>query len=203
LVVLRSKTKIPYPASHFSHLRRGGLSIGEIQCSDFMRQRSKLTGTALIILIVIVLVGCGVGKEKVLVLKEGRGGSEYHITVPDRVFILSFIHSVHHTPVHEVIEVQNDNTLTLKELRYDTLGVGMPYDYENGTLEIIDGKFVLKFDRKFDSINMIVSPIPEHSITIGENTYPLLEFTDPESSLEIKAVDKWSFRWFRLGRKGA
>jgi hypothetical protein len=168
-----------------------------------MRQRLKLTGTALIILMVVALVGCSIGKEKALVLKDRRGGTEHTITVPDRVFTLSFIHSVHHTPVHEVYEIDDDNTLILKELRYRSLGVGMPYDFENGTLEIIDGEFVLKFDRKFQSINMIVSPIPEHTITVGDRTYPLLEFTKPESPLEIKAVDKWSFKRLRLGKKGA
>ncbi|MFA6669814.1 MAG: DUF1850 domain-containing protein [Bacillota bacterium] len=203
MVFLRSKTKIPHPASHFIHLRRGGLGIGGIQCSDFMGQRLKLTGTVLIILIVIALVGCGIGKEKVLILKYGQGQEEHRIAVPDGVFTLSFIHSVHHTPVHEVYQIRDDNTLVLKELRYRSLGVGMPYDYENGTLEIADGEFVLKFDREFESINMIVSPIPEHTITIGEDTYLLFELTEPESPLEIKAVDKWSFKWLRLGRKGA
>lgn len=203
MAVLRSKTKIPHPASHFSRLRRGGLGIGEIQCSDFMIQRLRLTGTALIVLMVIVLIGCGIGKEKVLVLQDGHRGTEYRIAVPDRVFTLSFIHSVHHTPVHEVYQINGDNTLVLKELRYSSLGVGMPYDYENGTLEIIDGEFSLKYDREFQSINMIVSPIPEHTITVDGKTYPLLEFTKTEGPLEIKAVDKWSFKWLRLGRKGA
>lgn len=197
------EAKVPHPASHFSRLRRGGLGIGEIQCSDFMRQRLKFTGTALIVIMVIALIGCGIGKEKVLVLQDGHRGTEHRITVPDRVFTLSFIHSVHHTPVHEVYEIDGDNNLVLKELRYSSLGVGMPYDYEDGTLEIIDGEFTLKFDREFQSINMIVSPIPEHTISVDGKTYPLLEFAKPEGPLEIKAVDKWSLKWLRLGRKGA
>lgn len=197
------EAKTPHPASHFSRLRRGGLSIGEIQCSDFMRQRLKLAVTALIVLMVIVLIGCGTGKEKVLVLQNGHRGTEYRITVPDRVFRLSFVHSVHHTPVHEVYEIDDDNILVLKELRYSSLGVGMPYDYENGTLEIVNGEFALKFDRKFQTINLIVSPIPEHTITVDGKTYPLIEFTEPGGSLQIKAVDKWSLKWLRLGRKGA
>lgn len=168
-----------------------------------MIQRLKHTGTVLIVLMVIILIGCGIGKEKVLVLQDGHGGAKYRIAVPDRVFTLSFIHSVHHTPVHEVYEIDGDNNLVLKELRYSSLGVGMPYDYEDGTLEIIDGEFTLKFDREFQSINMIVSPIPEHTISVDGKTYPLLEFAKPEGPLEIKAVDKWSLKWLRLGRKGA
>jgi hypothetical protein len=168
-----------------------------------MKKRLKFSGIALTVLIIVALVSCGIGKEKVLVLKGGQGEAEHRIAVPDRMFMLSFIHSVHHTPVHEVYEIGDDNIMMLKELRYRSLGVGMPYDFENGTLEIIDGEFVLKFEREFKTINMIVSPIPEHTITVGERTYPLLDFTDPESPLEIKAVDQWSFKGLRFGRKGA
>ncbi|NSW92635.1 MAG: DUF1850 domain-containing protein [Firmicutes bacterium] len=160
-----------------------------------MKPGSKLTTITLIILFVIVLISCSIGKEKVLVLKDVEEGSEYRIAVPDRVFALSFIHSVHHTPVHEVIYIQDDNTLVLKETRYSSLGVGMPFDYENGTLENIDGEFVLKFEREFETINLRVSPIPQHMITVGEETYPLLKFTKPEGLLEIKAVDEWSLKW--------
>ncbi len=182
---------------------RGGLSIGEIQCSDFMKRYSKFGSIALILIIAVVLLGCSIDKEKALVLTDLEEGLERRMAVPDRMFTLSFIHSVHHTPVHEVIHIQDDNSLVLKEVRYRSLGVGMPYDYENGTLENIDGEFVLKFEREFDIINMTVSPIPEHSITIGQEDYPLLEFTKPESPLEIKAVDEWSLKWPRLGKKGA
>jgi len=174
---------------------KGGLSIGEIQCSDFMKQRLKPTMTVLIVVIVIVLVACGIGKQKVLVLKGEDEGSERIIQVPGRTFTLSFIHSVHHTPVNEVFYIRDDNTLMLKEVRYSSLGVGMPYDYENGTLENVDGEFVLKFDRGFETIDMRVSPIPEHKLAVEDETYPLLEFTKPEGLLTIRAVDKWSLKW--------
>ena len=105
-----------------------------------MIQRLKHTGTALIVLMVIVLIGCGIGKEKVLVLQDGHGRAEYRIAVPDRVFTLSFIHSVHHTPVHEVYEIDGDNNLVLKELRYSSLGVGIPMTMKTDA-EIIDGEF--------------------------------------------------------------
>ena len=168
-----------------------------------MKQRLKFSGIILTVLVIVLLIGCGIEKEKVLVLKGGHGGTEHRIAVPDRIFTLGFVHSVHHTPVREVYQIGDNNIMVLKELRYRSLGVGMPYDYENGTLEIIDGEFVLKFEREFRTINMIVSPIPGHTITVGERTYPLLDFTDPESSLEIKAIDQWPFKWLRLGRKGA
>lgn len=168
-----------------------------------MKPGSKLTRITLIFLIAVVFVSCSIGKEKVLVLKDVEGGSEHRIPVPDRMFTLSFIHSVHHTPVYEIIYIRDDNALVLKETRYKSLGVGMPFDYENGTLENIDGEFVLKLEREFETIYMRVSPIPEHMITVGEETYPLLKFTKPEGLLEIRAVDKWSLRWLRLSKKGA
>ncbi len=162
-----------------------------------------MTGIALIILIIAILVGCSLTREKVLVFTGERGEKVCSIAVPDRTFTLGFIHSVHHTPVHEVMYICDDNSLALRELRYSTFGVGMPYGYEGGELEIIDGEYVLQFERKFQSINMKVSPIPEHTITIGRNVYPLLRFTRPEGSLKIKATDRWSFKLLGLGKKGA
>lgn len=155
------------------------------------------------VLIIAISIGYSIEREKALVLTGGRDKSEHIIAVPGRTFVLGFIHSVHHTPVHEVIYICDDNTLALKELRFSTLGVGMPYGYEGGELEAADGEFILRFERKFKSINMIISPIPKHTITIGHRTYPLLQFTEPEGPLEIKATDRWSFRLLRLGRKGA
>jgi hypothetical protein len=175
---------------------KGGLSIGEIQCSDFMRLRFKLTIMGVLILIGFVVIGCGITTEKVLVLQDVKRGLEHRIAAPESVFTLGFIHSVHHTPVYEVIHILKDNTLMLEEVRYSSLGVGMPFDHEGGTFENTDGKFVLRFQRKFNSINISVSPIPEHTITVGGKTYPLLDFTTSDGGLlNISAVDQWLLKW--------
>lgn len=168
-----------------------------------MRRHKIFIGAVLIIIIVAALIGHGLKREKILVFIGGQGEKEHVIAVPNRVFTLGYIHSVHHTPVYEVIYICDDNTLALKELRYSSLGVGMPYGYEGGTLENVNGEFVLKFERKFQSISMMVSPIPEHTVTVDRRDYPLIEFTKPGGPLEIKAADRWSFKLLRYGRKGA
>jgi hypothetical protein len=167
-----------------------------------MKLRTKISIIAVFVIIGFILISCGIEREKVLVIKDVKRGLENRIAAPEGVFTLGYIHSVHKTPVYEVIRILNNNVLLLEEVRYSSLGVGMPFDYEGGTLEIVDGKFVLRFKREFKAINISVSPIPEHTITIGEMTYPLLDFTTPEGLLEISAVDRWSLKW-KLGRKGA
>lgn len=168
-----------------------------------MKQKKNIARTALIVLIITVLAGYSIEREKVLLFTGERGEKEIIIAVPNRVFTLKYIHSVHHTPVYESFYVCDDNTLVLRELRFSSLGVGMPYSREGGTFETIDGEYVLRFERMFQAINMIVSPIPEHIIIVGERDYPLLNFTRPEGPLEIRAIDRWSFRFLRLGKKGA
>jgi hypothetical protein len=160
-----------------------------------MKLRSKLSIIGVFILIGFVVIGCGITREKVLVLQDVKRGLEHRIAAPERVFTLGFIHSVHRTPVYEVIHILKDNTLMLKEVRYSSLGVGMPFDYEGGTFENIDGEFILRFQREFESINISVSPIPEHTITVGGKTYLLVDFTTPGGLLTISATDQWLLKW--------
>jgi len=118
---------------------------------------------------------------------------EFLLPVPDREFTLSFIHSVQKTPVYEMYYIDDDNNLILKETRYYSLGVGLPFTAENGHFSNENGEFrITGLNRKFPSISIMVSPIPGHVIIIGDKEYPLLSFTKPEESINIKAVEKWS-----------
>ncbi|MDI3481794.1 MAG: hypothetical protein PWQ97_1449 [Tepidanaerobacteraceae bacterium] len=118
---------------------------------------------------------------------------EFLLPVPDRKFTLSFIHSVQKTPVYEVYYIDDDNNLVLKETRYYSLGVGLPFTDENGHFSNENGEFrITGLNRKFPSISIMVSPIPGHVIIIDGKTYPLLSFTKPEESINIKAVEKWN-----------
>jgi hypothetical protein len=55
----------------------------------------------------------------------------------------------------------------LKEVRYSSLGVGMPFTDEGGIFTNENGQFVLRFDRTLQAIPIRVSPIPDHAIQIG------------------------------------
>jgi len=152
-----------------------------------------------IILLLILLVGIFFlsyrpVKEKALVIKDVDRNEETIIIVPDREFTLSFVHSVQHTPVYEIIYIDDNNKLILKETRYYSLGIGLPFYEEGGIFENNNGEFIYKFSREFESINIGASPIPEHAIKIGNDIYPLLDFAEPEDLVEIKAIDKWTLK---------
>lgn len=118
---------------------------------------------------------------------------EFLLPVPDRKFTLSFIHSVQKTPVYEIYYIDDNNNLILKETRYYSLGVGLPFTAESGHFSNENGEFrITGLNRKFPSISMMVSPIPGHVIIIGDKKYSLSSFTKPEESINIKAVEKWS-----------
>ena len=133
-------------------------------------------------------------RVKTLVIKDVEGQTQTRIPVPDREFTLRFVHSVQQTPVYEIIHITDDNKLVLKETRYYSLGIGLPSDGEKGKFENRKGEFVLKLNREFESINIRASPIPQHSLRIGDNTYPLLDFAEANHLVEIKAANEWTFK---------
>lgn len=145
----------------------------------------------LLILLLFCFSNFKLTKEKVLVIFNEQQNTESIINIPDTKFQLSFIHSVHHTPVYETYEITQDNKLVLKETKFYSLGVGMPYSDEGGTLINNDGEFILQFSRQFDNLYLRVSPIPQHAIEISNQKYSLLEFAAPEERINIYASDKW------------
>ena len=129
---------------------------------------------------------------KVLVIESEGKNIKQTLAVPQKKFTLSYIHSVQKTPVYEVFEITKDNKLILRETAYSSLGVGLPFIEGEGHFINEQGKFKLTgLDRDFTSIPIRVSPIPEHSIIIGEKTYPLLSLVAPDDLVKITAADRW------------
>jgi hypothetical protein len=148
------------------------------------------------ILLFIFLIGAffanyRIAHEKAVAIKDLDRKTNTVIPAPDGKFTLSFIHSVQKTPVYEFFRIDGDNKLVLYETKYYSLGVGLPFSEENGTFVNDKGEFVLNLTRTFDSIPIRVSPIPNHAISIGGRTYPLLNFAGPEDLVEIRAINRW------------
>jgi hypothetical protein len=89
-----------------------------------------------------------------------------------------FVHSIHLTPVVERFEVIINNEglpiLHLFELVYESAGMGMPSDTENG-YHLVDGKFILDMSRDFAVIPVMVSVVAGHGIVANGRFLP---FTD-------------------------
>lgn len=148
---------------------------------------------AVFTLIIIALYGSGfrLVREKVLVLYDVEAGKRHILAVPSGEFDLSFIHSVHHSPVVERYRIGPQAQLILYELRYSEFGVGMPSDEENGTLSMSGNQFVLTLTREFPEIHLRISPIPKHEIIVDGRAYPLLKFVKQEGLIRLSATKRW------------
>ena len=158
------------------------------------RHLAKIFLTAFILAAALML--WGMEKDTVLTIRDLEHKIEKELSVPEKEFALIYTHSVHKTPVYETFAISEDNRFILKEVRYSSLGVGMPFTEEGGIFANENGQFVLRFNRTLQVIPIRVSPIPDHAIQIGNTTYPLLAFAEPESLLEIRAKQKLVFKKF-------
>ena len=138
--------------------------------------------------------------EPELLLKDGAGRILACIPLPDARFDHVFIHSFHLTPVEERFIVESSGflgaRLRLYELRYESLGVGMPDDAELG-FRLENGKFILAMDRRFDRIPIMVSIVAGHGIVAGGTFHPFTEWVPPEGRI---ALEGRLVPVFRIGR---
>lgn len=99
-----------------------------------------------------------------------------------------FIHSIHLTPVEERFKVErkaNDGVvLRLYELRYQSSGVGMPSDAEDG-YRLENGVFILSMHREFKEIPVMVSIVDGHGVKVGGVLYPFLAWAVKEDVLVL------------------
>lgn len=129
-------------------------------------------------------------REPRLVIRDSRGGLLAEFRLPDGRFSQVFLHSFHLTPVEERFEVEPVGRfgarIRLKELRYQSPGVGMPSDAEGG-YRLENGFFVLSMDRVFDSIPILISILPGHGI-VAEGAYlPFRNWAGPEDGIRLSA----------------
>lgn len=93
---------------------------------------------------------------------------------------------MHLTDVDEEYSIEPDGSLRLTATRFDTLGVGIPYDAEGG-FSLEGNRFVLRMDRRYRSLPIRVSPIPGHVVVAGGRVYPLSTWVAPEDLAILEA----------------
>ncbi len=137
--------------------------------------------------------------ETFLDIKSPRGRVLASIIVPDGSFDHVFIHSIHLTPVAERfrIESSGDNgvALHLFELRYQSSGVGMPSDAEEG-YRLENGVFILTINRVFRKIPVMVSIVDGHGIRVGGVLYPFRLWAEREEQIVLsgRIVRRYQFK---------
>lgn len=150
-----------------------------------------------VILIVLVLLGVFqfnyyIELKKYLVFKDMESSITTTLPLPEGTFTLQYLHSVHKTPVYEMYSVNDRGQLILTETRFSSLGVGMPYTPEEGTFSNEDGEFrITGLSRKYNQLPLRISSIPNHTVIIRRQAYPLLDFTKPDGLVIIRAVKRW------------
>ena len=141
------------------------------------------------ILVAVVLLAAGFAyffhpvREAQLVITAKDGRRLAALRLIEGRFDHVFVHSIHLTPVEERFVVETDakggTELRLFELRYQSLGVGMPSDAEGG-FRLENGRFILTMNRVFKKIPVMVSVVPGHGVTVGQVFHPFTEWVEPE-----------------------
>ncbi len=113
-----------------------------------------------------------------LMIRDARGRVLARLACEDGRFVHRYVHSVHLSDVDEEYSIDPDGSMRLTATRFDTLGVGIPYDAEGGFSQEGD-RFVLRMDRRYSSLPVRVSPLPGHMILTGGREYPLARWIAP------------------------
>lgn len=144
------------------------------------------------LILVAILLFTGLKDKTVLIVEEQKTGDRRMFYPADGQFELGYTHSVLLTPVDEFFSINEHNDLILQKTIYESFGVGLPYEQlEDASFEIVEGKFILYLDRKFDTLNMVISPIPKHTITVnGETSYITELFSEETIEVGSEAFQK-------------
>lgn len=147
----------------------------------------------LLLLTILIILSISVTKKgKVLVIEDKANEIHKEFYLKDNSFMLSYTHSVHKTVFEEYFIVTDDNKLLLQKNIFDSFGVGSPYIEDINDVKIENNKFVLRLNRLFNEVNMIISPIPKHKLTIGNREIMILDLLDVKTnSIKIYPLERY------------
>lgn len=157
--------------------------------------QKRVIGGVILCLLIGIFFASKIQQSNILVVEDVITGKQTEIAVPDNHFVLGYIHSVLLTPAEEFFFIDEQQQLNLQKTIYESFGVGLPYSQrEDWEFEIVDGKFILYRDRTMASINMIISPIPDHWIEVDGKKYELIDLiSEPEDAIRIYAKQGYTF----------
>jgi len=147
-----------------------------------LRIEFKIFILLIIAVAVVLMSGIAAGKGRLLVVQNNTTGHKIEFYLPERQFSLGYIHSVMKTPAEEFFRINENNEIVLEKTVYESFGVGLPFLADGNDFEIEDSKFILKTNYALKEINMIISPIPEHWLRIGDMKYELMDILKVKNS---------------------
>lgn len=145
-----------------------------------------------------MLLFTAIKRDKILIIEDAATGNRHYISTNGEEFFLGYTHSVLLTPVEEYFFINEDFNLELQRTIYESFGVGLPYEQaDDAEFEIIDGKFLLYISREFTEINLIISNIPDHYLSIDGKKIELYGlFSSEIGAIKIYSREGFVFNAF-------
>lgn len=113
-------------------------------------------------------------------------------------FSLTYIHSIHRTPVEELFIINEERQIVLDAMLFESYGVGMPTSLEgNETFRMADGKMRIEnIDRPLHTFDLRIGQvIAEHKLLMRGREIPLSKLCKPGSAVrfEISRLHVWDY----------
>ena len=98
---------------------------------------------------------------------------------------IKFVHSVQKTPVIEELELKNGEFL-LRRTKYQSQGVGLPFDISDGTFHRDKDWFIFDMNRKFPFLELRTGKGTQLTIILDGKTYELYKIFPVGTKIIVK-----------------
>lgn len=158
----------------------------------------KKSNYIIILLLFLLILLPITRKETYLVLYEARKNPPL-MRIPmdsEQTFTVRWIHSVELEPWEEIFKFDEQNNIILDSTRFKAFGAGVP-DSAGKRVDTSDGYInFLEINQPMPNLTYGISPIAEHTLIIGEKTYPLFEILPEDTGVQIKVEQLNLFETF-------
>ena len=100
---------------------------------------------------------------------------------------IKFVHSVQKTPVIEELVLKNGEFL-LRRTKYQSQGVGLPFDISDGTFYRDNDWFIFDMNRKFQLLELRTGKGTQLTLSIGNNSYELYKIFPVGTKIIVKII---------------
>jgi hypothetical protein len=113
-------------------------------------------------------------------------------------FSLTYVHSIHRTPVEEFFVVSEKRQIVLDATSFESYGVGMPTSLEGDeNLTMVDGTMRIEhINRTMDSFELRIGQvIADHKLRLRGQEIPLSSLSKPGSAVrfQISRLHIWDY----------
>lgn len=143
--------------------------------------------------VIVILFFIPITTLEVFVVDKGSMENEVILRVPAKVgddFSVHWIHSVSKRPIIETYHIEEDYTISIKEMIFDTFSANLPTSPEYNTKWEFTDEYirVYNYDVVFDSVPVVIGKvIADHQLVYGGEQYSLKDIYKPGGYVHIRA----------------